>query len=318
LANRRRGTRVSLGGFTLVELLVVIGIIAVLIGILMPVLGRAREQGRNARCLSNLRQIGQAMNMYTVENKGFIIPGCIQWYDGGASKGGRGEENWATMLVMLKYLTATTQLELTSDDTFAFDNNTESYGDSVFRCPSGADIKGNVGPNLGTATYRDDPASDSFWRRQSQTFYVPASAQSKANAVIIDTWYACNMVQPGVASDMINARGQDAFPMRAVARNRVGTPGRMFGGPYCKQTQIRKASDTVMLFDGLRAHNYNTYNISVRHAGKKYANFLFADWHADGVEKSALPNGGDTNSDLRSAQALKDAGKTWPLWRLDQ
>jgi prepilin-type processing-associated H-X9-DG protein len=126
------------------------------------------------------------------------------------------------------------------------------------------------------------------------------------------------MVQPGVASDMINARGQDAFPMRAIARNRAGTPGRMFGGPLTRTTQIRKASDMAMIFDGLRAHNYNTYNISVRHAGKKYANFLFADWHADGVEKSALPNGGDTNSDLRSAQALQDAGKKWPLWRLDQ
>jgi len=97
----------------------------------------------------------------------------------------------------------------------------------------------------------------------------------------------------------------------------------MFGGPLTRVTQIKKSSDMAMLFDGLRSHNYNTYNISVRHSGRKYANFLFADWHADGVERSALPNGGEpptgmANSDLRSAQALKDAGKTWPLWRLDQ
>jgi prepilin-type N-terminal cleavage/methylation domain-containing protein/prepilin-type processing-associated H-X9-DG protein len=58
--------------FTLIELLVVIAIIALLIGILLPALGRAREAGRAVVCLSNQRQIGVGVGLYAEERKEYI------------------------------------------------------------------------------------------------------------------------------------------------------------------------------------------------------------------------------------------------------
>src|SRR5436309_14259912 len=71
---RTRSNFQSAPGFSLVELLVVIGIIAILLALLMPALSKARRHAQMVQCQSNLRTVGQMLAIYENSNKGWIYP----------------------------------------------------------------------------------------------------------------------------------------------------------------------------------------------------------------------------------------------------
>src|SRR5947208_5217155 len=86
--------------FTLVELLVVIGIIAILVSILLPTLSRVRRQANTLQCSSNMRQVATALIMYIQDNKGKHPPAGIPPITGIYQYGWW----WPNELVRLNYI----------------------------------------------------------------------------------------------------------------------------------------------------------------------------------------------------------------------
>lgn len=247
--------------FTLVELLVVIGIIAVLVAMLLPALQKARKAANTVQCASNMKQIAMGVIMYAGANKNQLPPArvvpCDTYPQGWF---------WANELAKQKYIATPTSGAAVSGG--MVDSN------SVFFCPEGNKEIDTYSVALSSsfAQYPRDARNNSGQRY----YHDPTTNFSVA------TWYLLNC-KPS-ASIVALGRAKDT-PF--VLFNSGDPDVRLADPKYSRLiTKVKKGADVVMLVDG-SDHQFgvNPSRIAARHGavtngGKDgYANHAFFDGH---------------------------------------
>jgi prepilin-type N-terminal cleavage/methylation domain-containing protein/prepilin-type processing-associated H-X9-DG protein len=284
-------------GFTLVELLVVIGIIALLISILLPSLSAAREQARTTKCMSNLRSIHQAMTAYAAEQKGYLVPCDVEdtVTPPDPTNGYAINESWATILVCMGYLKTPVGVMATVNG-----------GDHVLKCPSGILEDSQTGfSNI--ASGRPNSRLDMLGAMGAQHI-----SKTLEPGRVIYCWYGANGVaEPNSAQyvPMWRAPTHDSKMVRQMSN-------------------VKNGSSLVILYDGLSTVHMITGNanrLNARHgtsARHKQTNLLFLDGHVETYFTADLPGGTDDANQPGGAGTVYGlanlANYPYPQWRTDQ
>ena len=180
---REASVRSKKAGFTLVELLVVIGIIAILVAILLPALNKARQQAVMTQCQSNMRQLGEAFIQYGQAFNGCVVP-TVVWTPeppatfpplpivGLPASGTYTDDEWPILLVSLGYV---------PNPNLTKNSLPNVAANSVLVCPAVSNSM--VFCNLTTQSVATTPGTDGFDRRMSKAIQP---------GLIVDVGYGIN------------------------------------------------------------------------------------------------------------------------------